>query len=312
MNDLLDLIKQCQSEEEIKELIDYFVGEFTKEARQLNNVDYIGVNADLNPKFNIVHDMDDLLGDLAPSNSSWRGYIPRDVRVNYKNVTHRGVTHSEGFYYMGDESYLYEFAKFIKDKNVPGVLAFLIHVHDFVHQYFDRGIAAVSREQIHSTIFDQHEQRVLFSKKNYLSDLKGLGAALCTEYTVMGQNIMTIFGLTTDVVCDNSHIYNVYFDPDGEINIVDFQHVINMYDINHNFVRTLPFIETIEDCDEKKYRLMLFGLERFPFDNYYVIDFPNEPLPVFDGYERSYGCMGIDVTKYLDKDDLKKMLKKQW
>ena len=40
---------------------------------------------------------------------------------------------------------------------------------------------------------------------------------------------------------------------DGNLyQVVDFQHVINMYDINHNFVRTLPFIETIEDCDEKK------------------------------------------------------------
>ena len=47
MNDLLDLIRECQSEEEIRELIDYFVGEFTKEARQLNNDDYIGINADV-------------------------------------------------------------------------------------------------------------------------------------------------------------------------------------------------------------------------------------------------------------------------
>ena len=311
MNSLLDLIRQSKSDEELKEIIDFHIEEFTKKARVDNSVNYIGVNADINPQYNIVYDMDDLLGDLSPSNSRWIGYIPSDVKVSYKTVTNKGVTHNECFYYMGDESYLYEFAKFIRDKKVSEDLSFIIHVHDFVHQYFDCEIDSVKREKFHSLLFDKDGKRVLPTKKRVLSELKGLGAALCTEYTVMGQNIMTLFGLKTEVICDKGHVYNVYFDDNGEINIVDFQHIINMYDVNQKFLRTLPFIETILDCDEKKYKLMLLGLERFNFDNYFVVDFLEDVLPIMDGNERSYGCMGIDVTKYLNRDQIKMLLKKQ-
>ncbi len=309
MNSLLGIIKETESEKEVKRYIDFFVQENTRVSRDINEDNYLGIKADVNPHFNVVRNTDDLNGDISSFNGRWKGYIPKDVKVSYKISATKGVRYNDCFYFMGDESYLYEFAKFIKDKKVGSEIAFIFHVYDFIRSYFDRSINPVDREKYHTLIYDHLGRRMISKRKNYLSDLKGLGAALCTEYSVMGQNIMSLFGLTTEVVYDKNHVYNVFFADDGEVMIVDFQWFINMYDINNKFKRTLPFVEPIENFSKEMYLKMIAGIEKFRFENYFVVDFPGELIAFRDGGIRSYGSVGLDLTKFASQEDLKKLLK---
>ena len=125
MNDLLDCLKTCKTDEEIKEIVDFFISEYVEESKELNNGNHsIGRELELNPVKKFNH----LEFEIPNVVNRWEGYIPLGTKIIYgTRVNPDGPTVCNGgsYYYMDDESYLYEFAKFIKDKPINDRIVFM-------------------------------------------------------------------------------------------------------------------------------------------------------------------------------------------
>ena len=296
MNDLMDMLKTCKTDEEIKEIVDYYIGEYVEESLPLNHGrTTLGKQININPEHSINENL-----DYGPkTNNRWVGYIPKETKIVYKCVNHEGLGSNDGgYYYMGDESYLYDFCKFIKNKefnNNP--IVFILHVNKFIHQYLDNDLMQVDREIIHTLIESVDGRKLGPVREHYLSDFKGMGAAKCSEYAVMAQNIMTIFGLETDIVFDSNHAYNIFFEENGDANVLDFSNRIAMYDVYLNMKEKMPFMEPIADYSDDLYEEVLYEGRKIRFDNYSVVDFPNSSLICTDDLIRVYGADGKMVLR---------------
>ena len=129
-----------------------------------------------------------------------------------------------------------------------------------------------------------------------LSDFRGKGAAVCTEYSAMAQNIMTIFGLKTEMLMGRRHAYNMLFE-NGEVSVVDFTDHVKIYDIKYNLLEEIPFVVSIGEYDPVKYYEFIYGNRQLVIGNYDVVRFSSFDCVVEDELDRIYNADGGLVLK---------------
>ncbi len=296
MNDLLYMINTCKTDEEIKEIIDYFIQEYVKQSLcYIKGKTNIGKQIEVNPqrRFNDFSDY------KIAINSRWCGYIPKGTKVVYKCVSHDGIDSNDGgYYYMDDESYLYEFAKFVQGLDFnDNVILFIQAIDRFIHRYFDNPIMGINREEIHKLIEDVEGRKLGPVKEHYLSDFKGKGAALCTEYSAVAQNIMTLFGLNTEMLMGTKHAYNILIDKDGTFNVVDFTNHVKIYDVQLKYKERIPFVVSLGEYDPVKYYELIYGNRQLRIGNYDIVRFSSFDQIVDDDLDRIYNVDGVMKLK---------------
>ena len=294
MNDLIYVINKCETDEEVKEIMDFAIEEFTKRSKERNrDHDTIGRMVGINPRV-------DLLGGANQGLricNRWVGYIPRNVKVVYQSVDHNGVISNDGgYYYMGDESYVYEFCNFIKGKEYSSPVSFIKDVYRFMQLYFGNAFSPLDRALIHKMLEDKNGFKIGPVREHYLSGFKGTGAAMCTEMSAMGQNLMTLFGLNTEMVMDHHHAYNTYFYGD-KVYIVDFQNKITVYDVHLREKECLPFMEEIHDFSYEMYRELFLNDHKIRMEDYSIVSFPHYNKVVSNERYRVYRADGKQILK---------------
>lgn len=309
MNNLLNNLRRCRNKQDIKALIDYYIEAYVNESKQFNKRKYLGRDIGINPKREVLK-ADDLGINMFDVNNRWVGYIPNDVKVVYYKISENANLYNDGgYYYMGDESYIYDFAEWIYGKDVDNDMIFILLVDEFVHNYFDRRIDPVTRFERHQLLLDKNGDKIPPTIEHQLSDFKGIGAGVCSEYSVMGQNLMTIFGLETEVIFGDRHVFNIFFEKNGEVNVVDFKEGIKVYDMNHRLKSVLPFIEPIDGYDDFVYSDFLNGARSFEFPNYSVVVIGDTHKIMIEDRVRSYKAGGTNITTLLKEQEKQKELK---
>lgn len=246
--DLFQKILECNEEE-----VDSIIEQAIKDADS---------NADKVEKLGFL--------DSGKSHSTFKGFIPLNARIKYANLNMED-------YGMGSTDFIYEFAHFIKKYRINNKASLIYNLEYFVNSYFGFPGKA-DRETIFNDIAWQttttDEEYFEALKKNKLGDLKGKGAAECTERGALVQQILSIFG-TESYYCigcvdlgdkQEGHCFNIVKRKD-DYALLDYSVPITSYNEDGSVIAYYPFVGTL--TNEEFLDFVNAGTIK-SFDEYYM------------------------------------------
>lgn len=128
--------------------------------------------------------------DYGKSNNLFKGFISLDTRIKYANMNMET-------YGMSTTDFFYDFAHFVRKYNINNKGSMIHNLEYFINSYFGF-LGKGNRETIFNDIAWQttatDEEYFAALENNKLGDLKGKGAAECTERSAMAQQILSLFG----------------------------------------------------------------------------------------------------------------------
>lgn len=166
--DLFQKILECK-EENVDSIIETAINEANANAEKVEKLGFL---------------------DYGKSCSVFKGFIPLNTRIKYANLNIED-------YGMESTDFIYEFAHFIKKYNINNKASLIHNLEYFVNSYFGFP-GKIDRETIFNDIAWQttttDEEYFKALENNKLGDLKGKGAAQCTERGALVQQVLSIFG----------------------------------------------------------------------------------------------------------------------
>lgn len=235
--------------------------------------------------------------DYGKSCSVFRGFIPLKTRIKYATLNMED-------YGMGSTDFIYEFAHFIKKYNINNKASIIHTLEYFVNNYFGFP-GKIDRETIfndiawQTTTTDEEYFRAL--ENNKLGDLKGKGAAQCTERSALVQQILSIFGFESYYCMgcvdlgdrQEGHCFNIVKRKNNYA-LLDYSVPIVSYKEDGSVRAYYPFVGTI--TNEEFLDFVNNGVIK-SFDDYYMNGRQCEKT----GTQRMY-----IVGEYEIKKDIKK------
>lgn len=297
--DFYNIIKNLD-DEQIKELISFKVAELTYKSKVFPNR-FIGIDCDINPKRDFYGEVE------SKSQSVWQGFIPKDVKIIYSFVPNEeGYTVNNGcYYYIDDDTYIYEFAKYIKDKEVKSEIDFLTHVYNFIENYFyGLTIHDYTREQMHHPLLRADGKYLESSSGHRFLDFKDANNAMCSEYSAMAQNILSVFGYTMIYFCGavktsvgtGGHVFNFGL-VDSNPCIIDFTIPVKAYSLNNRRFYYSPFLGPVKDYNSETFKNHFFNQIPYDFNDYNYVETSNQFSMIADGNTRHYVIGNISYFK---------------
>lgn len=167
--DLFQKILECK-EEDVDSIIETAINEANANAEKVEKLGFL---------------------DYGKSCSVFKGFIPLNTRIKYANLNIED-------YGMESTDFIYEFVHFIKKYNINNKASLIHNLEYFVNSYFGFP-GKIDRETIFNDIAWQttttDEEYFKALGNNKLGDLKGKGAAQCTERGALVQQVLSIFGI---------------------------------------------------------------------------------------------------------------------
>lgn len=308
--DIVDEIKKCKTDEELKALAEEAIEIFTKQAKQDNLCTcFLGDNISYNPTF--------ISGDpnYYEANNTWFGYIPKGMKVTYGRIKEKGCksfTNMGCYYYLDDDSYIYDFFKFIKEEDIEDDFDIIFAVFKFLNKRFSKFFEPTERKQLHKLIYKDDQYYFPPVREHSIKDFYYNGSAKCTEYAVMAQNLMSSLNLETILINDFNHAYNIYIPGNNENKvkdayIVDFSQWVPCYNLKFDYVGRAPFIGNMNNCNKELITVLIEGSIRGEFDDYYLFKINGSIYEIRSVRNRDYG---VDYEEYEEKKTLIKERKR--
>ena len=260
--DLLQRIIEC-SEDEVDSIIEKAIKEADANAEKVDRLGFL---------------------EYGKSKKVFKGFIPLKTRIKYCNID---ITD----YGMETTDFIYEFAHFIRKNKINDKKAMIFILEPFLNSYFGYP-GQTDRDTIFNDIAWQttttDDEYFAALKKNKLGDLKGKGAAMCTERSALVQQILSIFGTETyycmgyTVKCQNGegHCFNIV-KRENDYVLLDYSLVVESIRENGSFENYYPFMATLTNEEF----LDFINNETFKsFDDYYYKNFKQ----VKTGTQRKY------------------------
>jgi hypothetical protein len=239
--DFFNLLKTLD-DRQIKEVVAYRIAE-EKAKSEVNKKNYIGIDCGVNPKFTLGEKPED------ESKTMWVGYIPENIKVVYKYDDYKGFTVNNGGYYYMDDSLVYEFCLYAKNKKADNYLELLDLIWSFAEHYFDSFDPNFTErcEMLYPVLKNEgwfFEPTIEHNIKMF----KGRNNALCSEYSAVAQNIMSVFGYQSmyfigSVKCEygtGPHAYNISI-VEGHPLLLDYTIPVRTYDMKGNVIAYSPY-----------------------------------------------------------------------
>ena len=246
--DLLQRILEC-NEEEVDSIIELAIKEANSNADKVEQLGFL--------------DYGKLLG-------AFKGFIPLNTRIKYGNFNIED-------YGMETTDFFYEFAHFIRKYEINNKLSFIYNLEYFVNSYFGYP-GKTDRETIFNVIPSQttttDEEFFEALKNNKLGDLKGKGAAECTERGALVQQILSIFG-NESYYCmgcvdlgnkQEAHCFNIV-KRKNDYALLDYSIPITSYNEDGSVKAYYPFVGTL--TNEEFLDFVSNGAIK-SFDEYYM------------------------------------------
>ena len=304
--ELIDEIKKTNNDEEIKEIINEIIEECLEALKEIN-IDTrvsntLGVESDINFK-RIYLDEEDVNENTYNMQAVWTGFIPVNTKIVYAIYIneYKDVSNEGHYYYLNDNSYLYEFSKYIKDKEVNDETDFIMYVFTFLNEYLGNIFNSKKRNDIHKLIYRNDNSFYEPTKEHSNSDFINTSGAMCTEYASLAQNILTVYGFDMMYLMTDKHAYNLIC-LDEKIHILDLSICIPIYNSNNEIIGKLPFLEEIEDYSNDKLKRVIYGEETFILNEYFDVYINDRLFKFTTNDTREYGVWGTR-KELLDKED---------
>lgn len=219
------------------------------------------------------------------ANNLFKGFIPLDTRIKYMSLSMED-------YGMQTTDFFYEFAYFIRKYNINSKGKLIYSLEYFINSYF--GLPGkVDRETLfndmafQNTTTDSEYFEAL--ENNKIGDLKGKGAAQCTERAALAQQLLSLFDFESYycigcVEFDNKqepHCFNVV-KRQNDYALLDYSVPVNLYNLEGNVKAFYPFVGEIK---KEEFFDFINNETIKSFDNYnYAIN--NQKM--LTGYKRNY------------------------
>lgn len=266
--------------EEIEKYLSYEIYSLESISKQNNSYGYIGYNLHFNPGKISLLDEDEK--NPVEEVKFHTGYVPKGTKVIFGcNTYDNGMSFNGGMYYIvDDDEYVYEFCKFIKDADVRSNEELFEFILFYLNDYFgERGNQ--TREEMFQLIMKADHTYYDSVIGHKLSDFKGKGNAVCTEYAVMANNILTVFGFDSTIVLGQlkmgmkdvqDHAFNIVSYTDSEYNrkdmLVDFSSSSDVYDFNYNKIGDVPYTIDLTYLDDDFFEKFYYMQKHLYFDDY--------------------------------------------
>ena len=306
----------------IKLIINHYIKKALKDSNYMNELtDTIGFHSEINKVFPIITDLNDDVELTISNQSLWFGFIPKDIKIVYFFEIINNTCANQGYYYyLNDYNYLYDFANYIKNKKIINDISFLAYVHKFVYKYFSTFNKYIDRESLHHLILDSNEKFYKPIKEHNITDFKNRGAAMCSEYSALVQNILSVFGYQTtyihgEIDKDNEkqccHAFNLAV-IDNMYSIIDSSIPIECFDI-HNNSKTFPFIFCLNDFDDDDLEDFLLGNKELLLEDMDVYEDNNDYYTFGNNKQRVYRTDNtiFDECAYRDNLIIKSLQKQK-
>ena len=303
--DLLTLIKHS-NETDINKLVEKKIELAKKEARRVNRKDckFFGINFEKSPN------------TAFTTNFSWLGFIDNDIKVGF-GLEYEGsnqFTDKGSYYYLDDEEYIYDFAKYIKDKDVETFEDFVKYLGIFLNEYlltekYYNSIETNTREDMYTPILDITGEKYYEPiRKHTIMDFYANEIASCMEYTTLAQNILSVFGYRTYAILgsfiydktDGFHAFNI-IDFDKVNTLVDFSYQVKRFNINGDMIPSVPFVVDLDDEQIKK----IENKEQLDFNEKEIININGKDIYIDLKDTRSYIPFRCKYYDLLEKHKIK-------
>lgn len=266
--------------EEIEKYLSYEIYNLESISKQNNSYGYIGYNLHFNPgKISLLGEDEKNPVEEVKFHT---GYVPKGTKVIFGcNTYDNGMSFNGGMYYIvDDDEYVYEFCRFIKDADVRSNEELFEFILFYLNDYFgERGNQ--TREEMFQLIMKPDHTYYDSVIGHKLSDFKGKGNAVCTEYAVMANNILTMFGFDSTIVLGQlkigmkdvqDHAFNIVSYTDSEYNrkdmLVDFSSSSDVYDFNYNQIGDVPYTIDLTYLDDDFFEKFYYRQKHLYFDDY--------------------------------------------
>lgn len=246
--DLFQKILECK-EEDVDSIIETAINEANANAEKVEKLGFL---------------------DYGKSCSVFKGFIPLNTRIKYANLNIED-------YGMESTDFIYEFVHFIKKYNINNKASLIHNLEYFVNSYFGFP-GKIDRETIFNDIAWQttttDEEYFKALENNKLGDLKGKGAAQCTERGALVQQVLSIFG-TESYYCmgcvdlgdrQEGHCFNIV-KRKNDYALLDYSVPIVSYKEDGSVRAYYPFVGTL--TNEEFLNFVNNGVIK-SFDDYYM------------------------------------------
>lgn len=273
------------NDEEIENKVKSIIKEI--ENNKEDKINYIGYDVDyVNEKHEITNRNGEYGFDIN-LRCIYPGYIKKGTKMTYGFLFKSdGSAHNAGnYYYIDDEEYIVDFCKYISKIYIESEFELFMYILEFLRDYFGY-IKNQSRSEMFQLLVDKNENNIKPYQEHGLSWFKNQGNAMCTEYAIMAQNILSIFGFDcylllgsekTEQETEDYHAFNIisYIDlEDEQVNaLLDFGNYVKVYDHQFQKIGECPFFEILEGIDEEYLSRLLQDEEHIILDdyNYYLL-----------------------------------------
>lgn len=279
--ELLEQILKCSNAEEVDNLITKAINSANENSTKVGQLGFL---------------------EHGKSNSLFRGFIPLNTRIKYMSLAIET-------YSMETTDYFYDFAHFIRKYNINNKAALIYNLEFFINSYFGYP-GKIKRDVIFQDIAWQNtktdEEFWAALENNKIGDLKGTGAAECTERGALAQQILSLFGIETYYCMgcvdlgdrQEFHCFNVV-KRKNDYALLDYSITVPYYNQDGTVIAFYPFVGTMSNEDFETF--VNRGVLK-TFDNY---EFVNNNEKRLLNNQRSYI---VGVSEIL-REDLKTIKK---
>lgn len=237
--------------------------------------------------------------DNGKANNVFKGFIPLKTRIKYACLNMED-------YGMETTDFIYEFAHFIRKYKINNKVSLIHNLEYFINSYFGF-YGKTDRETIFNDVAWQNtttdEEYFTALANNKLGDLKGKGAAQCTERGALAQQILSIFG-TESYYCigcidlgdsQEGHCFNIV-KRKNDYALLDYSVTVTAYNQDGSIRAYYPFIGIL--TNEEFLDFINNGTVK-SFDDYYISGSSAKQT----GIQRMYvvGKYEIEKEEQIDK-----------
>ena len=249
------------------------------------------------------------------------GYIKEKTKIIYGMIYdgYGNISNDGNYYYIDTHEYLNDFCKYISKYDVSDEYELFEYLLDFLKEYFGY-FEQIGRSKMFKQFVDNNGHNIKPINEHGLSWFKKKGNALCTEYSVLAQNILSLFDIESYLVIgtirtgdkkSEGHAYNllrIYNEEGKEKNIlIDFCNHVNVYDIRFKKIAHSPFIEELEALDQEFVNQLVNQEKHLIFEDYNYMVIGNTLAKITYDRNRDYYISGDLYYGF----DVKKCKKKQ-
>lgn len=310
--DFLEYIKILTDEElelAIKDKIEFLEQISYK---QNEGTDTIGYELGYNPSiYDLINDSNDI--DITIT-CIYKGYIKKGLRMVYGIAEDNyGVCSNDGrYYYIDEDSYILDFCKYIRNKEVVDEFDLFKNIFSFMKDYFKYSVDNISRENMFKMIYSSNILSYPLTNEHGFSWFKGRGNARCSERSLVAENILSIFGFESYIVIgresdydgiDTAHAFNFVKYKEKETNeelntLIDFSIYASVFNINGEEVEKVPYVGFLNRLNDSLFRDLLcedLKLEFYEFE--YLRTNDKDLLIYFPNKLRTYYLDGKGIEK---------------